>query len=115
MCIRDRIDTEWKFLEDYPDITNCLKRMPSMETRSMSLFIKPGMKDQFRTAFEKHFGSCYTLLSKEEVLSLKLFGSGTPHKRSTNFIGDFIAVATKNIEIDCGQPQMTYLKPHTQA
>jgi len=95
------INTDWKFLPDYPDVEECLSKMPSIEARATAYFIKDGMKKRFEKAFNKHFGNEYLLLTKEQVLGLKLFGEGIPHPRSPGFIGDYLAIATGNTSIDC--------------
>ena len=94
------VDTKWRYLIDYPDITECLLRVPSIEARAYSFFIKPGMKDRFVTAFNRHFGDCYLLFSKEQILQNKLFGDGIPNPRSIGFIGDYLGVATGSYSID---------------
>ena len=99
------IDSEWKFLLDYTDITECIMRMPSIESRAMAFFIKDGMKEQFEAAFKTHFGDSYVLYTKEQVLKENLFGYGTPHPRTEGFLGDYLAVAVKNISIDCGSSE----------
>ncbi len=93
-------DTQWRFLSDYPDVAECLERAPSMEARAMSMFIKNGMHTQFERAFRKHFGDIYVLLTKEQVLTERIFGDGTPNPRVRGFIGDYLAVATGGGGID---------------
>lgn len=95
------IDTEWLFIPDFPDIAECLSRMPSIESRAMTFFIKEGMNEKFEAAFNTHFGGCYRLYSKKQVFNEGLFGSGTPNPRSEGFIGDYLAVAVGNISIEC--------------
>lgn len=94
------IDTEWLFLSDFPELTACFERMPSIETRAMTFFIKDGMNEKFESEFEKCFGEYYILMSKDEVLNSNLFGFGYPHSRSLGFIGDYLAVANGNIGIE---------------
>ncbi len=91
-------DTTWRPLSAYPDVTDCLRFPPTMETRAMSLFVKDGKQDAFRAAFLAHFGDIYTLYTHKEALSL--FGPGTPHPRTDGFIGDFLACANGTVSID---------------
>lgn len=95
------VDTTWLFIPDYPDIAECLLRMPSIESRAMTFFVKEGMKEQFETSFKSHFNDYYILYSKEQVLEKELFGGGTTNPRSAGFIGDYLAVAFGNISIEC--------------
>lgn len=97
------IDTDWLYLADYPDVSDCLVTPPSIEPRALSFFIKDGRGAEFETAFRRHFGEHFILLTKEEVKAARLFGDGEPHLRTDGFIGDFIAIATGNYSLD-GSP-----------
>ena len=94
------VDTEWRFIPDYPDVEECLLRKPSIESRALTFFIRDGKNEQFESAFQKHFGDVYSLFGKEQVISGNFFGTGTPNTRSFGFIGDCLAVATGNVSIE---------------
>jgi Uncharacterized proteins of the AP superfamily len=94
------VDVEWRFLPEYPDITECLSRMPWIESRALAFAVKPGLECEFVQAFNYVFGDCYMLLSHKKVSESGLFGFGEPHPRFDGFLGDFIAVATSNIAIE---------------
>jgi hypothetical protein len=98
------IDTQWRYICDHPDVAKCLSRRPSIESRALTFPIKDGMHKQFEYAFDKAFGDCYMLFSKQQVLDKLLFGSGTPHIRSLNFIDDYLAVAIGGTSIDYCPP-----------
>ncbi len=66
----------------------------------MSFFVKLDRKKQFETEFERHFGDCCRLFTKDEVFFLKLFWPWTPHPRSLGFVGDYLAAAIGNTAID---------------
>src|SRR5665648_416004 len=53
------VDTSWLFITDYPDIVECLLRMPSIESRALTFSVKEDMKEQFETAFNSHFSDYY--------------------------------------------------------
>ncbi len=93
-------DAETKYLEDYPVLTELLKMPPSVEARALSFFVKDGKEQEFKKEFNKIFGNSFRLMTKEEVFSENLFGFGKPHPKSADFIGDFLAVALSNINID---------------
>lgn len=97
------VDTEWRYLPEYPEIMDCLIRMPSIEARTLTFSVKPGREKDLETAFTAQFGNDYVLLTKEEVLIGKLFGNGEPHPRTEDFIGDYLAVATGTVSIDVAQ------------
>lgn len=89
-----------KYLEDYPVLTDMLKIPPSVETRALSLFVNEGKAEAFKEEFNKYFGSDFRLMTKEEVFSEGLFGCGEAHKKTSDFIGDFLAVATGNVMLN---------------
>lgn len=98
-------DVRWAFLCDYPDVAEHLLRPPSLEARALSFFVKPGHENAFREAFLSHFGEEFVLYTREEVFARKLFGEGTPHPRTADFIGEFLAVARGDLSIDWEPPK----------
>ncbi|MBP5186951.1 MAG: alkaline phosphatase family protein [Clostridiales bacterium] len=84
---------------DYPEIMKCLVRMPSIEPRTLNLFIKDEYKEDFPKIFEKEFGEKFWFLTKEEVIERKLFGPGTENPEFRGMIGDFVAIATSDVSI----------------
>lgn len=93
------IDSPKAVVTDYPDIMECLVRMPSIEPRCLNLFVKGGMDEKLKTAFAEHFDGKFMLMSKAEVKERQLFGKGTPHPRFDEMLGDYIAVAISDISI----------------
>ncbi|SCW48075.1 Predicted pyrophosphatase or phosphodiesterase, AlkP superfamily [Ruminococcaceae bacterium YRB3002] len=83
-------------LEEYPQITGCLERLPSLEPRVLSFFVKKGRKREFVREFRKIYGEKFMLLTKKEVLERKLFGTGKEHEKFRDMLGDYIAVATSD-------------------
>ena len=102
MIISDHghINIENKTLTDYPDICECLLRMPSIEARAVNMFVMPDKKELLPKLFKKHFGREFLVLSKEEVLERQLFGEGTPHPRFEEMLGDYLAVAVGNTALN---------------
>jgi hypothetical protein len=90
------IDNEYLMIEDYPEIIECLANQISREPRSLSFFIKPKYKNVFPERWEKEFGHDFILMKGSEAINKGLFGSGTPHARTNDFIGDYVALATGN-------------------
>ncbi|OJF76555.1 MAG: hypothetical protein BKP49_06155 [Treponema sp. CETP13] len=98
------IDVDPAVLSDYSKITACLKRSPSIDSRTPNFFVKEGLGEKFCTHFKKEFGSDHILLSKQEVINKHIFGAGGnedelkkqfPDKKDyTDFIGDYVAFAT---------------------
>lgn len=94
------VDVNWVTLQDYPDVLECLVRTPSIESRALTFFVKEGMHDTFKYRFLQRFGDKYLLLSKAEVLQQGIFGSGKPHKKFDDFLGDYLAIATSDLCIE---------------
>lgn len=99
------IDAEWKSLCDYPEIADCLERVPSIESRAMSVFVKKGREKEFEKAFNAAFEKDYILLSHDEVLKCNLFGDGKPNPRFEDFVGDYVAIATGKTCINPFEPE----------
>lgn len=92
-----QIDCVNAYLEDYPVLMDMLKIPPSVEQRALSLFIKDGNTEAFKEEFNKVFGGSFKLMTKEEVFAENLLGYGTAHKKTKDFVGDYLAVATSNV------------------
>ena len=84
---------------DYPEICECLVRLPSIEARALNLFVKEGMDEKFRKCFNEAFGEDFILLSKQEVYDMELFGPGTRHKNVDGMIGDYVAVSITDLTV----------------
>ncbi|EFF62804.1 phosphodiesterase [Turicibacter sanguinis] len=82
------------YLNEYEELDECFIMPPSIEKRAVSFFIKPEMKQAFEERFNRLFGEEFILLSKQEVLNQQLFGQGLSHRKTTDFLGDYLACAT---------------------
>jgi len=99
-----QIDTEYRFITDFPAISECLARPHSIEARAANFFVKPGKKEQFKMEFNRHFGEDFMLLIKSQVIERKLFGEGAPHKKVDDFLGDYLAIAIGEVSLDYARP-----------
>ncbi len=93
------LDSKGVAIVDYPKITECLVRMPSIEPRALNLFVKEEKRDQFEREFQKEFGDKFLLWTKEEVLDHNLFGTGKEHSNFRKMLGDYLAIATGDLSI----------------
>ena len=93
------IDSKNLCLLDYPEITECLLRMPSMEPRTLNLFVKYEYKESFPEIFRKYFKDAFLLLTREQVLSNAVFGPGESREDLEAMIGDYVALAVSNESI----------------
>ena len=98
MIIADHghMDSRNACLKDHPEVMNCLVRRPSFEPRTLNLFVKDEYKESFPEIFRKHFGDSFILLTRDEVLSGKLFGIGKNHECLESMIGDYVALAVSD-------------------
>ncbi len=93
------IDSKNLCLMDYPEVLDCLVRMPSLEPRTMSFFVKEECLEAFPEIFRRNFGDDFILLTREEVLKEKLFGPGEDRPGLSDSIGDYVALATSDTSI----------------
>ncbi|MBD5453477.1 MAG: PglZ domain-containing protein [Lachnospiraceae bacterium] len=93
------MDSRTVSITDYPKITECLVRMPSIEPRALNLFIQEEKKEQFEHEFMKEFGKKFLLWTKEQVLDSKIFGNGTEHPYFEKMLGDYLAIAIDDLSI----------------
>ena len=93
------IDTEDVDLRDYPELWDCLVRVPSLEPRTLNLFVKEDRREFFEKAFAEKFGDRFLLMPMEEVIAHQLMGTGTPHAQFRGMLGDYLAIATGDLSI----------------
>ena len=87
------VDSRNCCLTDYPEIRDCLVRQPSFEPRALNLFVREECREAFPEIFNRHFGDSFLLLTREEVLSERLFGTGKNREGLEEMIGDYVALA----------------------
>ena len=86
-------------LLDYPEILKCLVRMPSVEPRTLSFWVKDEYKEDFPAIFKNSFGDKFWLLTRQEVIEKKLFGIGKEHKLFRDMLGDYLAISVSGAAI----------------
>lgn len=111
-------------LEEYTDIYTMLVRPPSIEPRAINFFIKQDCIKDFPRVFSTHFNTVlagdiwkensenvflhntapaipqntdFILFTKQQVLSMGLFGCGKAHESTQHSLGDYLVVACGNI------------------
>lgn len=93
------MDSRGVSITDYPEIMECLVRMPSIEPRALNLFVKEEKREQFEQAFKKEFGDKFLLWTKEQVLERGLFGTGREHDCFRGMVGDYLAIGVDDLSI----------------
>ena len=93
------MDSKGVAIVDYPKITECLVRMPSIEPRALNLFVREEKREQLEYEFQKEFGDKFLLWTREQVLESKLFGTGKEHPNFQGMLGDYLAIAVDDLSI----------------
>lgn len=93
------IDVETSYMCDYPDLIECFRYLPSLESRTVNFFIKDGYHSMFKKRFNEYFSTEFILLEKTEVMQSHVFGIGFQHPRFQDFLGDYLAIAIKNRQL----------------
>ncbi len=89
------------YFDDLPELTDCLILPPTLETRAVSLFVKPNKLDLFVERFNNILGDSFQLMPRAEALERGLFGPGQAHSKVDDFLGDFLAMG-------CGRKIIRY-------
>lgn len=92
------IDLNYLYIDEHEDLMSTLveDKPISMEKRCPTFFVKEDKKNEFKELFVKYFGEHFELFTKEEVLQKHIYGEGTPHPETKQFIGDFVAISKDN-------------------
>lgn len=104
------VDIAFLSIQEYPDFFQTLIRSFAFEPRAATFFVKPGQRENFVKTFQRYYGQYFHLLTKAEVLSLKLYGQGTAHARIHDFLGDYVAIAHDRYAFTPGLPNDTMPK-----
>jgi predicted AlkP superfamily pyrophosphatase or phosphodiesterase len=93
------IDLKEVYIDEIPEINECLLMPPTIESRFISFFIKNGMKTKFKNAIEKQFHGKYKMYTKKQFLKTGLLGHGNIHKTIEDYLGDYILIMNSDLSI----------------
>lgn len=93
------LNVQNKMIWHYPTIMECLKRLPSLEPRVLTFFVKEGMEERFENEFNKEFGDKFLLKKKEDVIKEQIFGTGCEHADFKHMLGQYTAFAIDDTAI----------------
>ncbi|MCR4649437.1 MAG: alkaline phosphatase family protein [Lachnospiraceae bacterium] len=93
------IDNEIAVIQDYPQIVDCLERLPSLEPRALNLFVRKEKEEFFKNEFNRLFGDKFMLITMKEALDRELFGDKKYHKEFPGMLGNYLAIATDDLSI----------------
>ena len=79
---------DYFYLDDFPDVAECLRHPLSIEARCASIFVRPERMADFPGIFNKHFGEHFKLVPKVDFERDYLHAAAP-----VRFIGDFVALA----------------------
>lgn len=100
------IKTKTVYIDEYPELINCMKRELSNDARFPNFFIKDEYMDEFPQLFNKYFSNDFILLSKLEFIELKLFGPNQENYYADMFLGDYVGLGISNIKIHHKIPEI---------
>ena len=83
-------------LLDYPEILECLIMPASLESRSLTFWVKEDMRKVFEERFHHIFKDEFLLMTKEEFLDKHYLGDGEKHPKIDDFIGNYMALSTSS-------------------
>jgi predicted AlkP superfamily pyrophosphatase or phosphodiesterase len=94
-----QIDVHQQNLDEDRELCSCFRHEPALEPRVIAFYIQPEKREKFLSLFRKNYGKDYDLYTHEEVLHGRLFGTGAPHARMEEFIGDYVAIAKTHLQL----------------
>lgn len=81
------------YIDEEKELFDCLEKYPFIEGRASSFFVKEGKREEFEKLFKEKFKDDFILLTKQQIIDMKLFGDGPIHPKSLDFIGDYMSIA----------------------
>lgn len=87
-------DMHGVYIDEYPDLRDCISGDLFLESRARGMFVKPGRQAEFEQLFDKYLGRDFMLVSAQDAIESKLFGDGTENGMFRDCLGDYIAIAT---------------------
>lgn len=91
------VDLRHHYVEDCPELLDMLVRLPSVEARAASFFVRPERLNDFPAAFRAAFGENFLLIPREEFIR-DFLGGGRERDKLRDFVGDYMALST---DLDC--------------
>lgn len=81
------------FLNDYPDLMDCLAVPLGLDGRAQTIFLKKGKEATFLDLFDKYLAKDFILMKSKDALKKNLFGYGKAHPAVKDFLGDYLIIA----------------------
>lgn len=90
------IDVDSRDFANHPALSETQSQLMSLDGRFRAFFVKPDRRAEFRALMEEYYPE-FILLTPEEALSRHLFGTGEPHPRIKEFLGDYLGTTSSNL------------------
>ena len=81
---------------DYPELWECMYMPASLESRTITFWVKEDMRKIFEERFKNIFKDEFILFTKEEFLNKGFLGSGIKHPKIDDFLGNYLAISVSN-------------------
>ena len=92
---------EMIYLNQNYDYSKYFYRVPSIDTRAISFFVKEEYLEEFTNKFMEEFSEDVILLTKEEVEKINLFGKEKFTKIAKDSLGEFVAIIVNDKFMVC--------------
>lgn len=107
------INVQYINLIDYPIITNMLDGKISIDDRATSFRVKKEYKNTFVYELKKILKNDFIIMSKEEIIKNKIYGTGPENKYFREGLGDYFALAISNKAIRYDNTTNLHVSAHS--
>lgn len=87
------IDVEPLFFDDLHEFKECVTTIYAIEPRAANFNVKKGKEKEFFQYYENNLKDHYDLLTKEQVINMKLFGDTTDIHWLDKLLGEYLLIA----------------------
>lgn len=88
--------TNMIYLNRKEDYSKYFYALPSIDTRTISFFVKEELREEFETKFSEEFSDDVVLLKREEVEKYQIFGNTKHSEAAKDALGEYIAIVVND-------------------
>lgn len=88
--------TNMIYLNKKEDFSKYFYAMPSIDTRTISFFVKEELREEFETKFSNQFSKDVVLLKREEIEKYNIFGNTKFSDDAKDSLGEYIAIVVND-------------------
>lgn len=85
------------YLNDFPDLLECLVRYPDIDSRCMNFVVKEGFESTFKMKFNEYFSNHHLLIEVDKALEAGMFGRFKMHNNCKEVFGTYLGIATSKV------------------